>query len=92
MNKKDTKEFFDDLIRKIESMTREDFQKIEREKSDFFSSLENLKLDDDNFRLLELENLFEPEFFPSEYHSAKSSSAQVILEAGYTEEKLYLAA
>lgn len=35
MNKKDTKKFFDDLIRKVENMTCEDFQKIEREKSDF---------------------------------------------------------
>ena len=92
MNKKDTKKFFDDLIRKVESMTREDFQKIENEKSDFFSSLKNIKLNDDNFRLLELGTSLEPELLYSEYHNINFVSNQIILEVVCAEEKLYLAA
>jgi len=92
MNKKDTKKFFDDLIKKVESMTREDFQKIENEKSDFFSSLKNIKLNDDNFRLLELGTSLEPELLYSEYHNINFVSNQIILEVVCAEEKLYLAA
>lgn len=92
MNKKETNDFFDALLNKIESMTREDFLEIERRKPDFFSNLKNLESGEENFRLLEIEALFEPEFFPSEYQSVKSIFDQLILDASYTDEELYLAA
>ena len=54
MGKVKTKDFFDILIGKIQKMTHEDFQEIENRKSEFFSSLKDMELNDDNFRLLEI--------------------------------------